>query len=162
MNDDTLRRINRGHTFQCSREAIERTSSRGITTGAHIILGLPGENAEENIRQASVVSSLPIDILKIHQLQVIRDTRLAREFNAHPFRLFTADEYADVVISYLERLRPDIVVERFASQSPADMLIAPKWGLKNHEFTNLVVNRMKKKGTWQGRLAGTEGTSGSE
>ena len=153
VSNDTLRRINRGHTFECSREAIERTHSRGITTGAHIILGLPGEDTEENIRQASIVSSLPIDILKIHQLQVIRGTRLAKEFEVHPFRLFTADEYADVVISYLERLRPDIIVERFVSQSPSDMLLAPKWGIKNHEFTNIVVNRMKKKGTWQGRLA---------
>ncbi len=152
-NDDTLRRINRGHTFECSRNAIERTRSRGITTGAHIILGLPGEDVEENMRQAAVVSSLPIDMLKIHQLQVIRGTRLAREFNKNPFPLFTAGEYADVVIGYLERLRADIVVERFASQSPSDMLLAPKWGMKNHEFTNLVVNKMKEYGTWQGRLA---------
>ena len=153
VNNGTLLRINRGHTFECSRDAIERTKARGIITGAHIILGLPGEDAEENIRQAYVISSLPIDVLKIHQLQVIRGTALARQYEEHPFRLFTADEYADVVIKYLERLRPDIVVERFVSQSPASMLMAPKWGMKNHEFTNLVVNKMKRLGTWQGRLA---------
>ena len=153
VSNATLQRINRHHTFECSRDAIERTHRRGIKTGAHIILGLPGEDAKENIRQASIISSLPIDILKIHQLQLIRGTLLAHEFEEKPFPLFTVDEYADVVISYLERLRSDIVVERFVSQSPADMLLAPKWGMKNHEFTNLVVNKMKERGTWQGRLA---------
>lgn len=153
VNDDTLARINRGHDFECSRNAIRRTKERGITTGAHIILGLPGEDAEENIRQASIVSELPIDILKIHQLQVIRGTRLAHEYAERPFHLFSVDEYIDVVTRYLERLRPDIVVERFVSQSPKEMLLAPKWGIKNHEFTDKLVNHIKSLGTWQGRLA---------
>lgn len=153
VNNDTLVRINRGHTFECSRDAIIRTKERGITTGAHIILGLPGEDAEENVRQASIVSALPIDILKIHQLQVIRGTRLAKEYAEHPFHLFSVDEYIDVVTRYLERLRADIVVERFVSQSPKEMLLAPKWGIKNHEFTDKLVNHIKALGTWQGRLA---------
>ena len=153
VNNDTLVRINRGHTFECSRDAIIRTKERGITTGAHIILGLPGEDAEENVRQASIMSALPIDILKIHQLQVIRGTRLAQEYAEHPFHLFSVDEYIDVVTRYLERLRADIVVERFVSQSPKEMLLAPKWGIKNHEFTDKLVNHIKALGTWQGRLA---------
>lgn len=153
VNNDTLVRINRGHSFECSRDAIIRTKERGITTGAHIILGLPGEDAEENVRQASIVSALPIDILKIHQLQVIRGTRLAKEYAEHPFHLFSVDEYIDVVTRYLERLRADIVVERFVSQSPKEMLLAPKWGIKNHEFTDKLVNHIKALGTWQGRLA---------
>lgn len=152
VNEDTLLRINRGHTFECSRNAITRTKARGIITGAHIILGLPGEDAEENIRQADIVSSLPIDILKIHQLQVIRGTRLAKEYTEKPFRMFSADEYTDVVTRYLERLRADIVVERFVSQSPKELLLAPKWGIKNYEFTNRLVNHMKALNTWQGRL----------
>ena len=73
-NEDTLRRINRGHSFAQSRLAIEKTHQRGILTGAHIILGLPGEDAQENLRQAPLISSLPIDILKSHQMQIIRDT----------------------------------------------------------------------------------------
>lgn len=134
-NDETLRRINRGHDFACSRRAIEMTAERGILTGAHIILGLPGEDAEESLRQAPIISSLPIDILKIHQLQVIRGTRLAEMYAKEPFPLYSVDEYIELVARYISLLRKDIVLERFVSQAPADMLIAPRWGLKNHEFT---------------------------
>ena len=148
---DYLEELNhRGHDFECSRRAIELTHDRGILTGGHIILGLPGEDREENIRQASIVSDLKLDILKIHQLQIIRGTQLADEYMQQPFKLFTPDEYIDTCIAYLERLRSDIIVERFVSQSPADMLIAPKWGIKNHEFTNRLVNRMRELDTWQG------------
>ena len=151
VNDATLRHINRGHDFECSRRAIALTHDRGILTGGHIILGLPGEDSEENIRQASIVSSLKLDILKIHQLQIIQGTQLAAEYREKPFPLFSPDEYIDTCIAYLERLRSDIIVERFVSQSPADLLIAPKWGIKNHEFTNRLVNRMKELNTWQGK-----------
>ena len=112
VNDDTLRHINRGHDFECSRRAIELTHDRGILTGGHIILGLPGEDREENVRQASIVSQLKLDILKIHQLQIIRGTQLADEYTQKPFKLFTPDEYIDTCIAYLERLRSDIIVER--------------------------------------------------
>lgn len=152
VSDQTLLRVNRGHDFECSRRALAETHDRGILTCGHIILGLPGESAEDNIRQADVVSSLELDILKLHQLQIIRGTQLAEEYCREPFKLYTADEYIDLCICYLERLRNDIIVERFVSQSPADMLIAPKWGLKNYEFTNRLVNEMKRRGTWQGRL----------
>lgn len=152
VSDQTLLRVNRGHDFECSQRAIAETHNRGILTCGHIILGLPGESAEDNVRQADVVSSLELDILKLHQLQIIRGTQLAEEYSREPFKLYTADEYIDLCIRYLERLRNDIIVERFVSQSPADMLIAPKWGLKNYEFTNRLVNEMKRRGTWQGRL----------
>lgn len=152
VDNATLKRINRGHTFECSRDAIIATHERGILTGGHIILGLPGETAEDNIRQAAEISALPLDILKLHQLQIIRGTQLAEDYLSNPFKLYTADEYIDVCIRYIERLRKDLVLERFVSQSPADMLIAPKWGIKNHEFTDRLVNEMKRRETWQGRL----------
>ena len=152
VSDQTLLRVNRGHDFECSRRAIAETHDRGILTCGHIILGLPGESAEENIRQSEVVSNLKLDILKLHQLQIIKGTQLAEEYCREPFKLYSADEYIDLCIRYLERLRNDIIVERFVSQSPADMLIAPKWGLKNYEFTNRLVNEMTRRGTWQGRL----------
>ena len=152
VSDKTLLRVNRGHDFECSRHALVETHNRGILTCGHIILGLPGESAEENIRQSEVVSNLKLDILKLHQLQIIKGTQLAEEYCREPFKLYSADEYIDLCIRYLERLRNDIIVERFVSQSPADMLIAPKGGLKNYEFTNRLVNEMKRRGTWQGRL----------
>ena len=151
-NDETLRRINRGHTFEQSRLAIEKTHQRGILTGAHIILGLPGEDTQENLRQAPVISSLSIDILKIHQMQIIRGTRLAETFEEKPFHIYSIDEYIYLIANYIQRLRKDLVLERFVSQSPKEMLIAPHWGLKNHEFTDLLNKYLKENDIHQGDL----------
>ena len=151
-NDETLRHINRGHTFEQSRLAIEKTHQRGILTGAHIILGLPGEDAQENLRQAPIISSLPIDILKIHQMQIIRGTRLAAEFEREPFHIYSVDEYISLIANYIKRLRKDLILERFVSQSPMELLIAPQWGLKNHEFTDLLNNYLKNHQIHQGDL----------
>ena len=151
-NNDTLLRINRGHTFQQSQDAILRTHQRGLLTGAHIILGLPGEDATESLRQAPIISQLPIDILKIHQMQIIRGTRLATEFERQPFHIYTVDEYIQLIAEYIQRLRPDMILERFVSQSPKELLIAPHWGLKNYEFTNLLVNYLKQHQIHQGQF----------
>ncbi len=151
-NNDTLRRINRGHTFECSKKAINDTAERGIVTGGHIIIGLPGELGEVIIRQAEKISATKLDILKIHQLQIVRGTRLAEEYTQKPFHVFSADEYIRVVSEYIRHLRKDIVIERFVSQSPKGMLIAPDWGLKNYEFTNKLNNYLKENNIWQGEL----------
>lgn len=149
-NDDTLKRINRGHDFACCRKAVEETHKRGILVGGHIILGLPGEDAAESIRQAEIISSLPLDILKIHQMQIIRNTRLAEIYEKTPFHVYSVEEYIQLIASYIQHLRPSLVLERFVSQSPASMLIAPKWGLKNYEFTNLLHNYLKENDIKQG------------
>lgn len=152
-DDRTLERINRGHSFACTEDAVRRTAARGIRTGGHVILGLPGESREDLIKQAERLSELPLTTLKMHQLQLIRGTRMAHEYALHPeeFHLFSADEYIDLVIDYVEHLRPDLILERFVSQSPRELLIAPDWGLKNHEFTDRVKKRMKKRDAWQGK-----------
>lgn len=137
-NNDTLRRINRGHTFECSKKAVEMTAERGILTGGHIILGLPGENREESLRQAPIISSLPLNILKIHQMQIIKGTRLAEEYLQNPFHLYTVEEYVRLIADYISLLRKDLVLERFVSQSPPELLIAPRWGLKNYQFVHLL------------------------
>lgn len=137
-NNDTLRRINRGHTFECSRKAVEMTAERGILTGGHIILGLPGEDREESLRQAPIISSLPLNILKIHQMQIIKGTRLAEEYLQNPFHLYTVEEYVRLIAEYISLLRKDLVLERFVSQSPPELLIAPHWGLKNYQFVHLL------------------------
>ena len=151
-NNNTLLRINRGHTFEQSKDAIERTKQHGLLTGVHIILGLPGEDAAESLRQADIMSQLPIDILKIHQMQIIRGTRLADEFAKQPFHIYTVDEYIQLIAEYIQHLRHDIVLERFVSQSPKDLLIAPHWGLKNYEFTNLLTNYLKQQQIRQGQF----------
>jgi radical SAM protein (TIGR01212 family) len=152
-DDKTLCRINRGHTFHAAADAVERTASRGILTGGHVILGLPGETHESIVAQAGVLSRLPLTTLKMHQLQLIRGTRMALEYRQYPedFHLFDVEEYIDLVIDYIEHLRPDLVLERFVSQSPKELLIAPDWGLKNYEFNHRVQKRMKELGAYQGK-----------
>ncbi len=151
-NDETLKRINRGHDFECCRRAIDETHKRGILVGGHIILGLPGEDAEESIRQAEIISSLPLDILKMHQMQIIRNTRLAELYTEHPFHVYSVEEYIQLIARYIQHLRPSLVLERFVSQSPANLLIAPKLGLKNYEFTNLLHNYLRENNIRQGSL----------
>lgn len=151
--DRTLRRINRGHDFAEAEEAIRRTAARGIAVGAHLILGLPGESRDEILGHADRLSDLPLTTLKLHQLQLIRHTRMALEFERQPedFHLFTVDEYIDLAIDFIERLDPAIALERFVSQSPKELLIAPDWGLKNYEFTARVNRRLAERDTWQGK-----------
>ncbi|MBR5608367.1 MAG: TIGR01212 family radical SAM protein, partial [Bacteroidaceae bacterium] len=136
-NEDTLVRINRGHTYAQSVETICRTAQRGIRVGAHVILGFPWEPFDELMRQAEEIGRLPLTTLKLHQLQIIRGTQLAREYAEHPWAVPTAEEYIDLVLHYISRLPYGLVMERFVSQSPPEMVIAPLWGLKNHEFANL-------------------------
>lgn len=155
-NDATLLRINRGHDFQCSLRAIEETRRRGIMTGGHVIIGLPGESEKEIVEQAQAITSTDLNILKIHQLQIIRGTRLAQEYAQNPFHLFTVEEYVEVLVGYISRLRSSLILDRFVSQSPAEMLVAPKWGLKNHEFTALLVKRMRELGVRQGTMCSAE------
>lgn len=152
--DKTLLRINRGHTHAQTVDAIARTASRGIMVGVHLILGLPGESREEMLREAEILSSLPVTMLKLHQLQLIKGTKMAEEYFANPsdFHLFTADEYIDLVIDFVERLRPSIVLERFVSQSPSSLLAIPGWGLKNYEFVDKVRARMVERNAEQGKL----------
>ena len=151
--DETLRAVNRGHDFACARRAVEMTAARGLHVGAHFILGLPGETHESIVAQAGVLSRLPLTTLKMHQLQLIRGTRMALEYRQHPedFHLFDVEEYIGLVIDYIEHLRPDLVLERFVSQSPKELLIAPDWGLKNYEFNHRVQKRMKELGAYQGK-----------
>lgn len=153
--DRTLRRINRGHTWQAAVDAVERTAARGLPVGGHVILGLPGESREDMLGQAADISRLPLDTLKLHQLQLIRGTRMAREYEERPedFHLFNdVDEYIALVVDYIQRLRPDLVLERFVSQSPKELLLAPDWGLKNYEFNHRLQKRMKELDAWQGKL----------
>jgi radical SAM protein (TIGR01212 family) len=153
-NNETLRFINRGHDYACAEKAILETAKRGILTGAHIILGLPKEDREMILSHADVLSRLPVTTLKIHQLQLVRGTKMAEQYSQHPewFQLPSADEYINLAIDFLERLNPAIAVERFVSQSPKELLIAPEWGLKNFEFTAKIEKRLRERETWQGRL----------
>lgn len=144
-HDETLRRVNRCHTWSDTADAVRRTHSAGIDTGLHLIMGLPGETREMMLSTIDAVNTLPVDTVKIHQLQLVRETRMAADIEAGLYDIprFTVEEYADLCRDIVRRLRSDIAIERFVSQSPADMLIYPRWGLKNYQFTNLLQQRLK-------------------
>lgn len=156
IDDNILKHINRGHDFATARDAVERTAARGIPVGVHMILGLPGEDKEAVLKQPRILSELPVTTIKLHQLQIIRGTAMGEEYLQHPerFRLFGVDDYIETVVGYIARLRGDIVIERFVSQSPKELLLAPDWGLKNHEFTEKVKKRMIELSVYQGKLYG--------
>lgn len=143
-SDETLRRINRGHTYEDAEKAVRLTAGKGIPTGAHIILGLPGETRQQILQHAVRISAIPLTSVKLHQLQLIRGTVMGKEYEDHPerFQLYTADEYIDLVIEFIEHLRDDIHIDRFISQSPKELLIAPGWKLKNHEFRAKLEHRL--------------------
>lgn len=140
-NDETLRRVNRGHTWAQSVETICETARRGIRVGAHVILGLPGEGHDELMLQADEIAKLPLTTLKLHQLQIIKGTRMAEEYAASPWSMPTVEEYIDLVLEYVSHLPDTLILERFVSSSPASLLVAPRWGLKNYEFAALVRKR---------------------
>ena len=153
-NNKTLEAINRCQTHEEAVDAFSRAKGRGLHLGAHLILGLPGENKEDMLEHARKVSQLPVNTLKIHHLQIVKHTMMAYQFKNTPemFTFMKLDEYIDLVVDFIELLHPDIILERFFSESPARMLIHPKYGLKNFEVKHLVIKRLEERDAWQGRL----------
>lgn len=151
--NSTLELINRGHTYEDSVETIFRTHKRNILCGGHLILGLPGESRELILSHADNISQLPLTTVKLHQLQLIRNTKMAIQYKEHPecFHLYTINEYIDLCIDFMERLNPDFLIERFISQSPKELLIAPDWGLKNYVFTSKLNKRITERQSYQGK-----------
>ncbi len=148
--DRTLEFINRGHDYNTFLRALDMTAGRGIHIGAHIILGFPTETRDEMLHMAGVISELPVGFLKIHQLQVVKDTVLEKIYLNSPFHTFSYEEYITLLVDFLERLSPHIVIQRLFATSPDDMLIAPRWDLSRHRIINDIMNAMKKRRTFQG------------
>lgn len=138
--DRTLQSVGRGHTWECARQTVLELDRRGINTGAHLILGLPGETHEDFMAHARALSALPIKTLKLHQLQILKGTRFAQQYEANPesFNLFTPQTYAQTVRDFLSELRPGIALDRFVSEAPQNMVIAPRWGIKPAEFEAMI------------------------
>ena len=153
-----LEKINRGHTYEDAERAVKCAAGRGIYIGAHLIFGLPGETTQSMLEGAVRVSRLPVDILKLHQLQIVRGTRMAEEYLDNPslFRLYSLNEYLDFVVDVIERMNPEVYLERFVNQSPPEYLIAPNWGVKNYEFVAKLDKRLKERDSWQGKWEGKE------
>lgn len=140
-HDETLARINRCHTWAVTEDAVMRTSDAGIDVGLHFILGLPGETEPMILKTIERINTLPVSTVKFHQLQVVRGTLLARMYESGGLQgcgmmELTVEKYLDLCATIIGRLRKDIAIERFVSQSPADLLMYPRWGLKNYQFTH--------------------------
>lgn len=155
--DRTLRRINRGHDFETASRAVRMTAERGIDVGAHFILGLPGESRQMMLDSCAMINDLPLRSVKFHQLQIVKGTRMEREYASVPqdFERFSLDEYLDFFVDMLERLRPDLFIERFVGEVPPRFVNETPWGLiRNVELLRLLEKRLEERETWQGRLAG--------
>lgn len=152
--DSTLQRINRGHTFDTARKAIELTHKYGFHCGGHLIFGLPGETCDMMIHAADIISELPLTSVKFHQLQIFKNTAMADEYLARPsdFQLFTIDNYIEFIIDFIERLNPDIVIERFAGEVPPRFLVSKPWlNLRYDQVLSLIEKRLEERDTYQGK-----------
>ena len=153
--DSVLERINRGHDFETARSAVQMTADRGIDVGAHFILGLPGETRQMMLDACELINALPLRSAKFHQLQIVKGTRMETEYAECPqdFVRFSLDEYLDFFTDMLERLRPDLYIERFAGEVPPRFVNETPWGLiRNVELLRLLERRLEDRNTWQGRL----------
>ena len=152
--DRTLLRINRGHDFETARRAVHMTASRGIDVSAHFILGLPGETRQMMLDSCSLINGLPLRSVKFHQLQIVKGTRMEQEYAERPqdFERFSLEEYLDFFVDMLERLRPDLFIERFVGEVPPRFVNETPWGLiRNVELLRLLEKRLEERGSWQGR-----------
>ncbi len=149
--DRTLEFINRGHNYSCFKNAVKRTMGKGIRVGAHIILGFPTETRDDMLAMADELSILPVEFLKIHQLQVVRSTALADLYALRPFRTFGYYEYIEMLADFLERLSPDIVIQRLFAAAPDDILIAPVWNKTRSELLNDLDAFMEERDSFQGK-----------
>lgn len=154
-HDRTLEAVNRCHTWAQTVDAVRRTKTHGLFVGLHFINGLPGESRQMMLDTVEAINRLNIDTVKFHQLQIVRGTRLARQWQAGEVKLhqFTLDEYISHCADIVARLRSDIAIERFTSQSPDELLISPRWGVKNYQFVNLLNKRLAELGITQGCLS---------
>ena len=147
--NSSLKNVNRCHTFEDTKAAYKLCQNKGFHLGAHLILGLPGETKEDLLNHAVEISKLPINTLKLHHLQIVKQSVMASQFKKNPenFNLFTSENYIVFIAQFIALLRPDIIIERFVSEAPLDLLIAPKWHLKNFEMVAKIDKKLLEKNT---------------
>ena len=150
-NDDTLRRINRGHTVRDFVEAVEKTARRRIRTCAHVILGLPGEGRDEMMDTAACVASLPIEGIKLHHLHVVKGTRLEEMVRRGDYSPLFLDEYVGLACDFLERIPAGITVQRLCGEAPKELLVAPEWTKEKQTVISRIRAELGRRGSYQGR-----------
>ena len=152
--DKTLKRINRGHNYQQAADAICLAADHGLKVGTHVIFGLPGESDAMLLNEAAILSRLPLDNIKFHQLQLIRGTAIVKDYNKNPedFRFWELDDYLELMVQFIEQLNPKFVIERFFAEAPPEDNLTPiQWDYRNDQMLNLLERLLKQKDTWQGR-----------
>jgi radical SAM superfamily enzyme len=152
--DDTLRRVNRGHDYAAFLRAMELTRGRGIHIGAHLILGFPWETREQWLAMADEMSRVRVDALKIHHLHLVRGTALAAEYTRRPFPVLGYEEYLDLLCDFVERLDPNIVIERMFGEAPLDLLVAPNWRRTKNDLVLDIQRKFEERNVWQGKKRG--------
>ncbi|HEY4800584.1 MAG TPA: TIGR01212 family radical SAM protein [Bacteroidia bacterium] len=153
--NNTLAALNRCETFEEIVSSLKKTSERGIKTCGHLIFGLPGESRAEMLKEAEIISALPVNFLKLHQLHIVKGTVMAAQYKKNPeaFNLFTLDEYLDFIVDFLELLNPGIVIERLFGEAPPRIMAGPTWGsLRNDQVLKRIEENLERRNTWQGRL----------
>lgn len=153
--NSTLLAVNRGHTFETTANAIKKTAERNIFTSGHLVFGLPGESYDDMLAEADIISRLPLNSIKLHQLQILKDTAMADQYKQDPsaFSLFSLDNYIQFIVSFLERLNPAIIIERLSGEVPPRYLVSSPWeNLRSDQVLQLIEKKMKEMNTWQGRL----------
>ncbi|NBC83426.1 MAG: TIGR01212 family radical SAM protein [Bacteroidetes bacterium] len=151
--NQTLQTINRGHDYEIARIMVEKTAGMGIRTSAHFIIGLPGEGSEKLLNTASVISKLPLHTVKFHQLQIVKGSQMEIDYLANPtdFHLFSLHDYLNILVAMIERLNPDIIVERIAGEVSPDYQVNKGWAMRSDQVTQLFENKLKQQDTWQGK-----------
>jgi len=157
-HDATLARINRGHDVAAFQRAVTATAGRGILIGSHIILGLPGEDAGHMRATADFIARMPVDGVKLHLLYVVKGTKLETLHGAGDYQCLGQEAYADLVCDVIERLPPDVVIQRLTGDPHKHELVAPRWALEKVQTLELIQKRLEERNTWQGRLLQTQPT----
>ncbi len=152
--DESLRKMNRGHDFHNVERAIKLTHDYGIKVGGHMIFGLPGESKEMMMAEAKILSKLPLDAIKFHQLQIIKATAMAKDYAINPsnYKFFELEEYIEFIVDFVEQLNPNFVIERFAGEVPPRFLAGPSWGnIRNDRILNKIERQFELRDSWQGK-----------
>ncbi|MFO8083922.1 MAG: TIGR01212 family radical SAM protein [Desulfobacterales bacterium] len=151
-SDLTLKLINRGHDFNCFKNAVELTQGRGIRICVHVILGLPNETPEDMLRTAQALANLGVDGIKIHLLYVIKNTKMETLYQQGNYRCLTREEYAERVCDFLEVLPENMVIQRLTGDPHREELVAPLWALEKSKNLSYIQSLLERRGTWQGKF----------
>lgn len=151
--NDTLKHINRGHTFEQTKKALEMASGRGFHIGGHLMFGFPTDSRKRMLEQVEIINALPLDSIKFHQLQIVKGTVMAHQYKQSPeqFNMFESEEYINFLVRFIERLRPDLSIQRFSSEAPSHLKIAPNWNLRADQIQQKIEKALFENNTWQGK-----------